>query len=228
MKVLDPGRLFQLILSWSEVWVVLIPLFILLKTRKKQPLFLKPVIVYLWLALLMNLSSDVIADFKSFFPKWVQSNNPLYNIHSIIRFSCFSYFFILLRKPSERIFKRFIPLIWVLFITINFSFFENFFNPRNLSGNLLALESYLLLICCMQYYLSQLRNEVEKISSEKDFWVVTGLSIYVVVNFFLFLFYVPMIKQNPFLTGRMWDIHNVAYIIFCTLIAKAFYVSNSN
>jgi hypothetical protein len=80
----------------------------------------------------------------------------------------------------------------------------------------------------MDYYLSKLRQEVHKITTGKNYWVVTGLSIYVVVNFFIFLFYVPMIKQNPFLTGRMWDIHNVAYIIFCTLIAKAFYVSNSN
>lgn len=80
----------------------------------------------------------------------------------------------------------------------------------------------------MQYYLSQLHNEVERISDKKDFWVVTGLAIFVVINFFLFLFYVPMIEENPVLAGNMWNVHNVAYILFCILIAKALYVPDIN
>ncbi len=108
-------------------------------------------------------------------------------------------------------------------ITINFKYFENFNNPAHLSGNLLAAEAYLLLIYCMQYYLLQLRDEVDVISSGPAFWIVTGLSIYVVINFFVFLFYVPMIKQNPDLAEKMWNVHNIAYIIFCIFITKAFY-----
>ncbi len=228
MKLLNFNKLLQLILDWSEVWAPLIPLFILLIVRKKQPFFLKPVIVYLWVALLINVSAGVIAGFKAFLPNWVQSNNPLYNIHCIVRFASFSYFFVLIKKSGATILKKFIPFLLVVFIIINFSFFESFFNPNNLSGSLLAVEAYLLLIYCMQYYLSQLRNEVEKISGKKDFWVVTGLSIYVVINFFIFLFYVPMIEENPALAGKMWNVHNVAYIIFCILISKAFYVPDSN
>lgn len=228
MKVFNLTKLIELILDWSEVWAVLIPLFILLTVRKRQPFFLKPVIVYLWAALIMNLSADVIADFKSFFPDWLQSNNPLYNVHSMVRFGCFSYFFIIIKKSKASVFKKIIPFILGLFVIINFSSFEDFFNPQNLSGSLLAVEAYLLLIYCMEYYLSQLRHEVERISGEKDFWIVTGLSIFVVINFFLFLFYVPMIKENPALAGKMWNVHNVAYIIFCILIAKAFYVPDIN
>ena len=56
-----------------------------------------------------------------------------------------------------------------------------------------------------------------------DFWVVTGLSIYVVINFFVFLFYVPLLTENPDLADRMWSIHNLAYITMCIFIAKAFY-----
>lgn len=228
MKVFHFNKLLQLILNWSEVWGTLIPLFILLTVRKRQPSFLKPVIIYFWAALLMNISADVIGDFKTSFPNWMQSNNPLYNIHSVVRFTCFSYFFISIKKSSAIIFKKSISFIFAVFILIYFSFFENFFNPRNLSGSLLALEAYLLLVYCMEYYLSQLRHEVERISDEKDFWVATGLSIYVVINFFIFLFYVPMIKENPALAAKMWNVHNVAYIIFCILIAKAFYVPAAN
>jgi hypothetical protein len=227
MHAISLGQLIQAILNWSEVWALLIPLTILF-VKKDQPFFLKPVIVYLWFALIMNLIADVIGDAKTMLPAWLQSNNPLYNIHSIVRFACFCYFFIGLKKSKVSIFIKLIPVAYVVFTIIEFLFFEDFFNPLHLSGNLLSVEAYLLLIYCMDYYLSKLRQEVHKITTGKNYWVVTGLSIYVVVNFFIFLFYVPMIKQNPFLTGRMWDIHNVAYIIFCTLIAKAFYVSNSN
>jgi len=221
------NKTLQLILDWSEVWALLIPLFVLV-VRGKQPPLLKPVIVYLWLALLFNFIADVIGDFKRYFPAWLQSNNPLYNVHSLIRFACFSYFFISLKQSSTNAIQKIIPFLSLLFVLINFSFFENFFNPMHLSGDLLAVEAYLLLIYCMMYYLLRLKKDVEVISGGKVFYVVTGLSIYVVINFFVFLFYLPMIKLNPMLAGKMWTIHNIAYIIFCILIAKAFYVHNKH
>lgn len=116
----------------------------------------------------------------------------------------------------------------MVFIIINFVFYENFFNYNILSGSLLAVEAYLLLIFCMEYYLSELNDEVENLLSSKNFWIVTGLGIYVVINFFIFLFYVPMIRENQLLAAQMWNVHNVAYLIFCILIAKSFYAPVSN
>lgn len=221
------SKLLKLILDWSEVWAVLIPLLVLLFHRK-QPATLKPVIVYLWAALFINLTGDVIADFKKHFPDWLQSNNPLYNIHSLVRYTCFSYFFFLLKQPYFTHLKKILPYFSAVFIFINFTAFENFFNPNNLSGNLLSIEAYLLLVYCMFYYLSELKDEVAFLTSKYDFWVVTGLSIYVVINFFVFLFYVPMITQSPVLADNMWSIHNIAYILFCIFIAKAFYASRTS
>ena len=80
------GKELQLILDWSEVWALLIPLFVLIGNTK-QPTFLKPVIIYLLLALPINLIGDITADFKKYFPSWLQSNTPLYNIHSVVRFT---------------------------------------------------------------------------------------------------------------------------------------------
>lgn len=216
------------ILDWSEVWALLVPLLFLTVTHK-QPAILKPVIVYLWLALILNVSGDIIANFKKayHFPPWLQSNNPVYNIHSIIRFACFSYFFLRLRHPFFKKIKKIISLASLVFVIINFTLFEDFFYPGNLSGNLLSAEAYLLLIYCMLYYLSLLRAEVELISDSPEFWVVTGLSIYVVVNFFVFLFYVPMIRQSSILADDMWSVHNIAYIVLCLFITKAFYATSA-
>jgi len=203
-------------------WVVLIPLIALL-FKRNQPHFLRPVIVYLVFAFFINLAGDLISDFKFYLPQWLDSNNILYNVHSIIRFICFSYFFLALKQPSFITLKKILPFISLLIIIINFKYIENFGNPDHLSGNLLATEAYLLLIYCVLYYLAKLRDELDDLSRGPDFWVATGLSIYVVVNFFVFLFYVPMIDQNWKLADNIWDIHNIAYIILCIFIAKAFY-----
>ena len=218
----------QYLLNWSEVWGILIPLFTLLGFKKKQPNLIVPIITYLCLALLMNLLADLIADFKTVFPAFLKSNNPIYNIHSIVRFTCFTIFFTSIKKEPVSTLKKIVIFIMCLFIIINFIFYENFFNYYILSGSLLAVESYLLLILCMEYYLAELNDEVENILSKKNFWIVTGLSIYVAVNFFIFLFYIPMIKENQLLAAQMWNVHNVAYLILCILIAKSFYAPISN
>ena len=218
------SKVFFRILDWSEVWSLIMPLFVLM-FKRKQPAFMKPVIVYLFTAFFLNLSADFIGDYKIFLPGWLQSNNPIYNIHSLVRFACFSYFFLLLKQPFFIFIKKILPVVSLAFVIINFTFSEYFFYDAHLSGNLLAMEAFLLLIYCMLYYLSQLKSEVQGLRDSKDFWTVTGLSIYVVINFFVFLFYVPMLTEKSDLAVNMWNVHNVAYILLCLFISKAFYVT---
>ncbi|MFI5159918.1 MAG: hypothetical protein ACHQHN_01510 [Sphingobacteriales bacterium] len=195
--------------------------------RHKQPALLKPVIIYLWLALILNIFGDTIGDFKIrfHFPNWLQSNNPLYNLHSLVRFACFSYFFVSLPQPLFTNFKKGIAIVFIVCAVINFTFFENFFYPNHLSGNILSTEAYLLLIYCVIYYLAALNDEDDTAFKGPVFWIATGLSIYVVTNFFVFLFYVPMITQNTQLADRIWKVHDVAYIILCIFITRAFYIT---
>src|ERR1700759_490911 len=110
------GKIAESILDWSEVWALLIPLVFLL-FAPKQPALLTPVIIYLCLALVLNLFGDIIADFKKpyHFPAWLQSNNPIYNLHSVVRFACFSYFFISLPQPGFRTIKKIIAAVFVAF-----------------------------------------------------------------------------------------------------------------
>ncbi len=82
-------------------------------------------------------------------------------------------------------------------------------------------------------YLSNLKNENDAIMSGADFYVVTGLSIFVVTNFFVFLFYDALmedsrIKKDWHVADNMWSVHNVAYIVFCLLQAKAFSLAKRN
>ena len=216
---------FLKILEWSEVWALLIPLVILL-FRRQQPATLKPVIIYLWIAFILNLSIDIITAINIYHHNFDLSNNTLYNIHSVVRFVCFSLYFIQLPQTSFVKFKKLLTVVFLIFVVINFGFFENFFNFDSFSGNLLATEAYLLLIFCMLYYLSELKDDSKNLFNGPDFWVVTGLSIYVVVNFFVFLFYLPMIDVDLDLAVNIWNVHNIAFIIFCVFIAKGLYGSD--
>lgn len=215
------------IFNLSEIWALIIPLAVL-SGKRTQPLYLKPVIVYLWAALFLNTVVDLMSLYNRAHHGIMISNNPVYNIHSLVRFICFSYFFILLRQQYFSRVRHFLPFIYILFVLVRFSKFENFFLPDHISGNLFTVEAFLLLIYCLSFYLAKLNDDVQSFRISKDFWVVTGLSIYVVINFFVFLFYVPMIKENPELANNMWDVHNVAYILLCIFIAKAFYVPAGN
>jgi hypothetical protein len=221
------------ILDWSEVWALIIPLIVLLFNRQ-QPTTLKPIIIYVWIAFILNLGIDIImvlrdhnlAWVETHFPEWFKTNNPLYNIHSVARFICFSIYFMHLSQASFAKFKKLLAVASAIFIVINFSIFENFFNPRSFSSNLLATEAYILLVYCMLYYLSELKDDSKNLFKGPDFWVVTGLSIYVVINFFVFLFYLPMIDVDLDLAINIWNVHNIAFIIFCLFLTKGLYGSH--
>lgn len=198
---------------------MIIPILLLLLYRQ-QPRSLRPIIIYLWLGFVLNIAIDVIAQINAY--AHILSNNPLYNIHSVVRFGCFSLYFIHLQKNSFSSFKKSLALIALTFLVVNFIFFENFFNPDSFSGNLLSVEAYFLLVYCMLFYLAELRDE-NNLFNSPHFWIVTGLSIYVVTNFFVFLFYIPMLDVNTHLAINIWNVHNMAFIVFCLFIAKAFY-----
>ncbi len=210
------------IFDLSEVWALTIPITQLI-LKPKQPSFLRPVILYLLLALALNLTCDFLSEYNKMHRGDEISNNPIYNLHSVLRFFCFSYFFISLKQKFYKSLDRILPLLYLVAVVINLTTSQGIFYKYNISGNLFTIEAFFLLCYCMLYYLSQLKAEVKEMRHSKDFLVVTGLAIYVVVNFFVFLFYVPLIKENAMLANNMWDVHNSAYIILCTFIAKALY-----
>lgn len=214
------------LLDLAEVWALLMPLMFIFPLRKLSG-WQKPVAVYIIIAFIFNGITTLISSsnyFHSILP--VKNNVVIYNIHSIVRFVCFSYFFILLKQKRYTILKKLLPILYVIIFIINFLFFDNFFYSESISGNLLTIESYLLLVYCMLFFLAGLKEDEAIINKGPELWIIVGLSIYVVINFFLFLFYAPMLKENVKLADNMWTVHNVAYIILCICIAMAFYRSN--
>ncbi|MEO7923842.1 MAG: hypothetical protein ABIR30_09200 [Chitinophagaceae bacterium] len=202
----------------------------MLRYKTRYP-YLKPVKFYVIVALVLNVAATLLWKFKDdlgFKPgDFWWSNNFFYNIHSIARFLFFSWFFILLKQPFLSGLKKALPLLFVVFVCVNFLFFEDFFYYQSFSGRLLSLETGILLLYCLQYYFFTLREDYSEDRRPPSFWVVTGLSIYVVVNFPVFLFYMSFVKQFEKFAINIWDVSNMAFLLFCIFLAKAFYESRN-
>jgi hypothetical protein len=208
------------LLDWSEVWALFIPIIILFLTREFAKSS-KPVIFYLFLAVILNFAEDYIwkNGIKFSFSTQPGDNNFIYNTHSIVIILLFSWFFICIKQPILSGVKKIIPVIYIVFVFINFSKFEKF---TDFSSRTLGLEAGLLLFYCLIYYLNVLLQDQSIIYKKPEFWIITGLSIYVVVNFPIFLFYNYFALKFENFAIDIWDVHNIAYIIFCIFIAKAF------
>ena len=225
------NHILQQILDCSEIWALFIPLYFMAGS-KENTAYLKPVRIYVWIALILSILIVIVAKRNQWFglpididPEWLGSNNFLYNLNSLSRFLLFSWFFILLRQRMFSAVKKIIPILFILCFIVNFIFFEDFFNLMSFSGRLLSIEATILLFYCLLYYMHMLSDDESSFRKSPSFWVVTGLSIYVVVNVPIFLFYMALYKQFEDFTISIWDIHNISYIIFCIFLGKAFYES---
>lgn len=215
---------FTIIKDWLEVWAILIPLLVLVK-KPHQPVYLQPVVYYLFTALFLNTVINLIWKRGDLgLNTTFDNNNPVYNFHSIFRLIFFSVFFIHLKQPFLTGVKMIIPFIFIFFVVINFIFFEDYFQLK-ISTRLHTVESGILLFYCLQYYLFRLKDEQSSYTKMPDFWFVTGLSIFVVISFPIYLFYDPILDLGDNFVNTIWQVQKAAFLIFCLFIAKAFYTN---
>ncbi|MBI5857038.1 MAG: hypothetical protein HZB42_05240 [Sphingobacteriales bacterium] len=219
--------MYHLIIDWAEAWAPLIPLFFILRKKNKIP-WLKPVSIYIWVALLLNLAATLLWKYKVAWGikegDFLWSNNFLYNIHSIIRLLLFSWFFILLKQRFMHRIKAVLPFLFLILVAVNFIFFEDFFNRQMLSSRLLATEAAILLFYCLQYYIFlMLEDRSTSLKKQPGFWIVTSLTFYVAVSFFIFLFYTHLVNEDWEFAVDIWDVHNIAFIFLCIFIAIQFH-----
>lgn len=209
------------ILNWSEVWALLIPLYYIVNQKGEQ-LHIKPVKYYIITALILNICIDVIANQKdlSLNLRW-HNNNVLYNLHSIFRFTFFLWFFIRLKPIYLLKFKIIIAIIFYTFLLLYYTLHESIFKFSSLT---IGLELYTLLVYCLIYYLQLLQEEyVNEYKKLAEFWIVTGLSIFIVISVIIILFYNNLSETEPLFAIKIWSLHNVAYILLSIFLAKGFY-----
>ena len=141
--------ILRVIIDWAEVWAVLIPLAVLI-TRKPPYDWVKPVALYLIVALILNIVVDTIW-YGNKYKLFAVSNNLFYNIHSFVRFFLFTWFFTYLGKPFPKL-NRFVSFLFVVAAIIVYGFIDR--NIININSKMLALEAALLLGYCLVFFFS--------------------------------------------------------------------------
>jgi hypothetical protein len=218
--------LLKLILDWSEVWALLIPLTVLIWKWKIRAEAM-PLAIYVCIALVLNVLQDYIWKYQLVFFYSTQpgDNRIFYHIHSIVRLLLFSWFFIQLKQPFLHKIKRVVPIVFAIIAIVNYTLFESIFTQ--FSSGMLSIEALGILFYCMVYFLNLLIEE-EGTSYKKNatFWMVTGISIYVVINFPIFIFYKWFSENAKIFAIDIWDLHNITYIMLCSFMAKYFYTES--
>jgi len=174
------------------------------------------------MAFLLNLLIDVPWKFYYKVPV-VQSilgyNNFFYNLHSVIRMFFLMWFFAKLRITTKYRSRLLLYLLAACFI-ITFIFLEPI---DTFSSQTFTLEGIVLIILCILYFLKRLRSDEVITSFDASLYIVTGLAIYEAVCFPIFLFYDMLMEKTEDYAVSIWDVHNIAYIVFCLFIARALY-----
>ena len=142
----------------------------------------------------------------------------------------FAWFFNLLKEPFLLKIKKILPYLFLLFVVIIFTIIrpiDSFI--FNYNSELNAAEAAILLFYCLQHYVYL--AQAEQISypyGRSVSWIVAGLTIFVGINFFIFLFYATLIKVSTNFSVLIWDVHNASYILLCCFIAIGLYESGKS
>ena len=149
-------------LDWSEVWAPIIPLAVYFYKKPKAS-WIKPVLIYLLVTLIFSIIVDVTWKSKSlgleaFCQKifwWLYIgdkkelyNTIFYNLISFARLLLFTWLFQIIINDNKKLYKV-IFLFFVLFVALNFGFFENI---REFSSRQLATEAAIILFYCLLYF----------------------------------------------------------------------------
>jgi hypothetical protein len=222
----------ETILAWSEVWALLIPLAIII-TRKPKGKHIRFIIMYVVIGLVLNLIAVIMLEYYYLFPTWMYvdgylNNNLLYNIHSVVRVLLLGWYLTTVRPYKYPLLLKGLFIGFILFVTVNFSFFEN---PLYLSTRLFSVESIVLLSICLLYYFRSIQDEgATNWLRHSSFLVATGISLYEAITFFIFLFFYPLADQDSAYANTDFAIatmrlYTVMFIILCIMLALALHKS---
>ena len=213
-------EIIKTIRNWSEVWALLIPLTIILRSRSGIP-HMRPIVLYVWIALVLNTISTTMFVFHKSMPEFLSNNNILYNLHSFLRVTCFGFYIYHIRKHRYSFLYSILIAIYVLYFVLNFIFFESilFFSTRIFSA-----ESIVLLTFCLLFFVRSIQDDSNtNWLKHPAFLICGGISFYEAVNFFIFLLYYPLSAKGKSFISALWTVHNTTFVILCISIALALY-----
>lgn len=218
-------KLSEIILEWSEVWALLIPLTIMILYKPLRA-EMRPLFFYVCIGLVLNSVSTTSFYFHKSMPVWLKNNNIYYNLHSITRVIFFGLYIYRVTPNKNRLVYTTLFSVYGIFVLINFVFIKSIFF---FSTWLFAAESIILIVACINFYLQTMKDESKTEWMKQPFFLVcTGVILYEAITFFIFLFIIPMANINPRFGLLSLKIYKITFVLLCILIALTIYKSQKN
>jgi hypothetical protein len=199
--------LFVYLATGADVLILLLLLLFFRKCKHEKSLW--AIFAYCFLSIAINHFIDVFYknNFKYFF----------YALYTVIEFFTFTY--LIWQEIKSQRFKKIMIVISILFLTFIVLYYS-LEKYRIIDSIPIGLETILVLIGCF-YYLFEQMNDTNNlfIYSKYQFWIISGIMIYLAGCFFIYIFGSQLDKE--FLV-KYWFLTNIFYIIknifFCTAI----------
>ncbi len=188
--------IYNEIIHWSEVWSLIIPLIIYI-FRPANPYKIQPVIWFIVIALVCAVFATFISQIGQNLPRQYRNNGIAYNLVAIVKVLILGRF--LIRQPQMQKF-RYLHYLILFYIVLGISIFAFGASPFDLNRYLLAATSIVMLAICLTFFLNTiLDDEYNPSESNWLFLICTGIAVYEVINFFIYLFLFELYMTNePF------------------------------
>ncbi len=208
--------------DWSEVWSLFIPLAVIVIYRNRLE-GMKLIILYVMVALFLNLSATILYVYHKSMPPLLRNNNILYNLHSFARVAFFSWYIIQIRHHRYALAYKLILACYLAFVIFNFTAVDS---PLYFSSRLFTAESIVLLVLCLSFFIRSMQDDSEiNWLKHPSFLVCTGIALYEAINFFIFLFFYPLLEKDREFGKMTMTIHHIVFTVLCLMLALALYRS---
>lgn len=206
---------------WIEVWPYLLPLSIFFFQRHKNK-NTRLLFIFTCIAFILSLAGTITWRYAYLFPESFKNNNILYNAGSIVR-TVFPALYIL-QLPSIKPLRYlwYIFSGYILFILLSFFFWDDIFILSTIQH---SAESILILIFTISFYLHLIvDDEINLKSVIAPLVFCTGISVYSSVNFFIYLFFYPVLNTDEHFSYKIYNASLYSLVFYWLMTGLAIYL----
>lgn len=206
------------ITSWAEIAGIIISLsFVIIYKPKNRET--RPLVLYIYIAFVLNLMITAIAKFGNEFTIIPASNHICYNFHSLVRIIFFGWYLSFFKTLRSSIIIRILTCCFCIFFLLNFIFFQ----PISIfSTRIASVEGICLLLFCSIFFVSTIADNSDTIWMSKPvFFICASINFYAALNFFLLLFFdffnFTKFNSDTFFASLI-IIFSIAYFLLCIVL----------
>lgn len=116
-------------------------------------------------------------------------SNTLFSLFTIVEFCCFSLFFYFIFLSHPRLRKVILGFIALFSVFCVLNLLLGFSRNDNLDTIPVTFQAIFIMCLCVIYFFEQIRNPNSLfIYSTSEFWIVTGILVYLAGTFFIFIY----------------------------------------